>query len=221
MHYAFLQLHAPKTMPRFLISFPGLPKFQTISLPLPSPSLSPPQPQFEKAAASLKSDGVILANIDATAKENEPLAKKFKVQGYPTLFIFRNNDAEKAIEYEGPRDAAGIVSYLKRQTGPASKLVADADAVKALLDSETAVIGVFPGGEKSAEYKAYSEAANALRGDLELAHVTDGKLLGEHWDNGKVAKVFVFKTFDEPKLALDVTGKSKAADVRPSPLPLY
>lgn len=45
--------------------------------------------------------------------------------------IFRDGDADKAKEYEGPRETAGIVSYLRKQAGPPSLLLADDAAVKA------------------------------------------------------------------------------------------
>lgn len=34
--------------------------------------------------------------------------------------IFRDGNAESPSEYKGPRDAAGIVSYLKKKAEPAS-----------------------------------------------------------------------------------------------------
>ena len=35
--------------------------------------------------------------------------------------MFRDGDTEKPQDYNGPRDAAGIVSYLQKKAGPASK----------------------------------------------------------------------------------------------------
>ena len=37
------------------------------------------------------------------------------------LQMFRDGDTEKPQDYNGPRDAAGIVSYLQKKAGPASK----------------------------------------------------------------------------------------------------
>ena len=45
--------------------------------------------------------------------------------------VFRDHNAEKAGDYEGPREAKGIVSHLKKQAGPATSLLADAAAVAA------------------------------------------------------------------------------------------
>jgi hypothetical protein len=59
------------------------------------------------------------------------------------LQIFRDGSAEGATEYEGPREAAGIVSYLRKQAGPPSLLLEDAAAVKAFraFDDEKDTVG--------------------------------------------------------------------------------
>lgn len=96
-------------------------------------------------------------------------------------------------------------------TGPASRLLTDKAAVEKVLASETAVIGVFPGGEKSAEYKTYAEAAGTFRAETDLYHVTDASLLGDHCPKKecKNAKLFVLKKFDEPVLSLELKGAKK------------
>jgi protein disulfide-isomerase A1 len=155
--------------------------------------------------------------VDATAKDNEALARKYKVGGYPTLYIFRGGDIEKPQEYEGPREADGIVSYLRRQAGPASKQLKDKDAVTAHVAGDVAVVGLFPKGEKSAEYKAFQTAANSLRNDFELAHVFDASLLpAEHCaEKGacKTATLFVLKKYDEPVSTLPLTSSSSAETI--------
>lgn len=47
------------------------------------------------------------------------------------LQIFSGNDAKKPRDYEGPREAKGIVSHLNKQAGPATLPLSDAAAVKA------------------------------------------------------------------------------------------
>ncbi len=49
----------------------------------------------------------------------------------PAPQIFRDGDVEAPGNYEGPRETAGIVSFLTKQTGPPSLLLTDAAAVKA------------------------------------------------------------------------------------------
>jgi protein disulfide-isomerase-like protein len=162
-------------------------------------------PEYETAAAALKADGIALAKVDATEEENKALSSKFGVRGFPTLKIFRGGDEAALQEYEGPRDAAGIQSYLRMQFGPAVSELADAAALEAAKkpeDGEITVVAVLPGGADSAGYKAYLAAAEALRGEAAFKFTLDAKL--EPLANGKDA-AFVYKTFDEPAIQFDGT----------------
>ena len=60
-------------------------------------------PDYANAAKELNlKHGIPLAKVDAT--EEVSVAKQFKVDGYPTLLIFRNG---KEYAYNGPRDRKG------------------------------------------------------------------------------------------------------------------
>lgn len=50
-----------------------------------------------------------LGAVDATQATN--LAQKYGVQGYPTIKAFPAGPKKKAQDYNGPREAAGIVDY--------------------------------------------------------------------------------------------------------------
>jgi protein disulfide-isomerase A4 len=72
-------------------------------------------PEYAKAAtALLKHDPPVpLAKVDATAEQ--PLAAQYGIEGYPTLKVFRKGEV---YDYEGPRDADGIVMYMQEQASP-------------------------------------------------------------------------------------------------------
>jgi len=73
------------------------------------------KPEFEKAAGALK--GVVnIGAVDATVKENEPLAGKYNVKGFPTIKVF-GADKSKPSDYQGPRQAGGIVQESMKQVG--------------------------------------------------------------------------------------------------------
>lgn len=60
--------------------------------------------------------------------------------------IFRNKNSAEPHDYNGPREADGIVTYLKRQAGPATlALAAAADVAGFKGDNDVAVVGVFTG----------------------------------------------------------------------------
>ena len=67
-------------------------------------------PEWVSAATQLTGT-VKLAKIDAT--ENQKMAQRYQIQGYPTIKIFApGKGKEKTVEeYQGPRDTSGIVQY--------------------------------------------------------------------------------------------------------------
>jgi len=75
------------------------------------------EPEFEAAAGELEGIDVKLGRVDATA--NEALAQRFQVKGYPTIKVFKPNGDESVPEdYQGPRETAGIVTYMSSVAGP-------------------------------------------------------------------------------------------------------
>ncbi|KAK8642860.1 hypothetical protein V6N13_012188 [Hibiscus sabdariffa] len=155
-------------------------------------------PEYEKAATILSKHDppVILAKVDANEEANKGLANEYDVRGYPTLKILRNGGKDVQ-EYKGPREADGIVEYLKKQSGPASaELKSAEDATKLIDDKKIVVVGVFPefSGE---EFESYITLAEKLRSDYEFGHTLDAQHLprGESSVTGPVVRLF--KPFDE------------------------
>ncbi|KAF3446998.1 hypothetical protein FNV43_RR12178 [Rhamnella rubrinervis] len=155
-------------------------------------------PEYEKAASilSINDPPLVLAKVDAIEEVNKGLASEYGVQGYPTIKILRNG-AKTVREYNGPREADGIVAYVKRQSGPASvevKTVEDASSFTS--DNKIVIVGVFPkfSGE---EFENFTAVAEKLRSDYEFGHTMDAKLLprGESSVTGPVIRLL--KPFDE------------------------
>ncbi|EIE22882.1 protein disulfide isomerase [Coccomyxa subellipsoidea C-169] len=165
-------------------------------------------PEYEKAAQSLKESGskIVLAKIDATLDENKVMSTKFGVQGFPTLKIFRNGNLDKPSDYAGPRDAAGIVSYLEKVSGPPSKELKTKEEVAEFKEAhDPAVLGVFSGAD-AAEFKAFEGAADGLRSDFDFAHTFDASLVDE-----EAPAVVVVKSYDEPVVVFE--GKFGDAEI--------
>ena len=98
-------------------------------------------PEYAKAAGALADEGsdIKLAKVDAT-QETE-LAEKYEVRGYPTLKFFRSGTAS---EYQGGRQSADIVNWLKKKTGPPAVALNDVEAAKTLIEKDdVVVIGFF------------------------------------------------------------------------------
>lgn len=112
-------------------------------------------PEYAAAAQKLKGEPVRLAKVDAT--EARDLATRFGIQGFPTLKFFRG-DAENAVEYNGGREADGIVSWLRKKVGPVTRPLASVEEASTFADAaDVVVIGFFAAGSEGE--KAYSRVA--------------------------------------------------------------
>ncbi|PNY07374.1 protein disulfide-isomerase-like [Trifolium pratense] len=155
-------------------------------------------PEYEKAASILSSHEtpIVLAKVDANEEKNRDLASEYDVKGFPTIKILRNG-GKNVQEYKGPREADGIVEYLKKQSGPASTEIKSADEASAFIgENKVVIIGVFPkfSGE---EFNNFTALAEKLRSDYDFGHTLEAKHLpkGESSVSGPVVRLF--KPFDE------------------------
>ena len=73
------------------------------------------EPEWAAAAAktSKLKPKVYLAKVDAD--QHKDLAGKYDVSGYPTIKIFKNGKIDS--DYDGPREAKGIVKFVKSAVG--------------------------------------------------------------------------------------------------------
>lgn len=131
-------------------------------------------PKFAEAAKRLKrlSPPIPIAKVDADAHKD--LASRFDVTGYPSLKIFQGGAAR---EYEGPREAAGIVKEMSKlgdYTPPVE--LNDAETVGAFAkNSSCLLIGFFrPPVAASAAYKTYISSAFELSGKCTIAWSASG-----------------------------------------------
>ncbi|KAL1214582.1 Protein disulfide isomerase-like 1-2 [Cardamine amara subsp. amara] len=177
-------------------------------------------PEYEKAASELSSLGLVLAKIDASEEVNKGVANEYKIQGFPTLKILRNG-GKSIQDYNGPREAKGIVTYVKKQSGPASVEIKSADvAAEVVGDKNVVAVGVFPklSGEEFDSFMAFAEK---LRADYDFAHTLDAKLLprGDSSVSGPVVRLF--KPFDELFVdSKDFNGEALEKFVKESTIPL-
>ncbi|XP_060078423.1 protein disulfide-isomerase A3-like [Ylistrum balloti] len=133
-------------------------------------------PEYEKAATALKKNDppLALAKVDCTA--NTDTCSKFSVSGYPTLKIFRGGVFSK--DYDGGRDEAGIVKYMKKEGGPSAKELTDVEtAEKYLAVAEYALVGFFKDAGKQEKFK---KAADVLNSEVRFAFTTEQSVLDKY-----------------------------------------
>lgn len=135
------------------------------------------KPEYAKAAELVIGDDppIALAKIDCTEAGKETCSK-FGVSGYPTLKIFKNGEVSQ--DYSGPREAAGIVKYMRAQVGPASRDLVGLAPFEAFLKvEEPSVIGFF---KKESDLKGtFLKYSDSMREKLRFAHTSDPAILGK------------------------------------------
>lgn len=92
--------------------------------------------QYEKAASILKKNDppITLAKFDAFEAVNKPIARLYKVSGFPTLKILNNGGKNVQDEYNGPRKADDLVKYVQKQLGPASVEIKSTNDAASVID---------------------------------------------------------------------------------------
>jgi len=134
-------------------------------------------PEYEKAATILKANDppVALIKVDCTAETKT--CGKYDVNGYPTLKIFKHGEPT---EYNGPRDADGIVKYLRSKAGPTVREINTIEeAEKFLSNSEHSIFGLFS-SPKTLLATEFSKVADALAEEFRFAATSSPDVLAKY-----------------------------------------
>jgi len=141
-------------------------------------------PEYEKAATALaKNDPpVALAKVDCTVETKT--CSKYGVSGYPTLKIFKNGDV--AEDYNGPREADGIVSTMRSKAGPSYRVLESlADYEKFLEHNDHSIIGYFDSDSHSLKSDLV-RVADQLSEKFRFAYTTAKEVLDKVGHSNKI-----------------------------------
>ncbi|XGW21347.1 hypothetical protein V3C99_004363 [Haemonchus contortus] len=133
-------------------------------------------PEFDKAATKLKSNDppITLIKVDCTVEK--ATCDKFGVKGFPTLKIFRNGF--EAQSYDGPREADGIVKYMRGQAGPSAKELVSVEEFKKFVGGdENAVVGFFESESKLKD--SFLKVADTERDRFQFGYSSNAAVLKE------------------------------------------
>jgi len=70
------------------------------------------EPKYSKLGKKLETvESVVIAKIDATANDYPP---EYEVSGYPTIFFKPAGEGAKPVKYEGERETADLLQFVKK-----------------------------------------------------------------------------------------------------------
>ncbi|KAK9497832.1 hypothetical protein O3M35_003748 [Rhynocoris fuscipes] len=141
------------------------------------------KPEFDKAASLLLENDppVTLAKVDCTEGGKET-CNKFSVTGYPTLKIFKDGDFLS--EYNGPREASGIVKHMKSQVGPSAKTLNNLEQFEAFLkDPDLGIVGFF--STDSSLKETFLKIADKLRNEFRFGITSSEDLIKNNIGEGE------------------------------------
>ena len=69
-------------------------------------------PAYEKLAADVSSDDVIIAEVNAD--QHRPVAQKAGIRGFPTLKFYSKSN-KKGIDYKGARDYDALKKFVEKE----------------------------------------------------------------------------------------------------------
>ncbi|KJH47791.1 protein disulfide-isomerase domain protein [Dictyocaulus viviparus] len=144
-------------------------------------------PEYEKAAKYLEAhgSGIKLAKVDATVEKS--LAEKYGVDGFPTLIVMRHG---RRFDYNGPRNANGIASYMIEQSQPAAKKLSNAGSIERFMEKDdVTIIGFFD--DDSSNLQAYLDSAEMLRDEFKSMGYTHDSQASKKY-NSKSNDIVVF-----------------------------
>ncbi|KAH9887948.1 protein disulfide isomerase [Cubamyces lactineus] len=76
------------------------------------------KPVYEEVAKDFASEpNCVVANVDADAKNNRPLAEKYEIGSFPTIKFFPKDNKDEPIDYDGARTEEAFVAWLNEKCG--------------------------------------------------------------------------------------------------------
>ena len=170
-------------------------------------------PEYEKAATVLKDNDppVALIKVDCTAETK--VCGKYGVNGYPTLKIFKNG--EMSSDYNGPREADGIVKYMRSKAGPSSRELNSVEEVEKFLNNNDQSIVGFFSKHDSALATEFRKVADQLSESYRFAHSVNPDVLAKYKHSDEIV------IYQPPRLQVKLlptesvfSGSADAAKIR-------
>uniref|UniRef100_A0A6N2LQE9 protein disulfide-isomerase n=2 Tax=Salix viminalis TaxID=40686 RepID=A0A6N2LQE9_SALVM len=131
-------------------------------------------PEYSAAATLLKGEAV-LAKVEATVEKG--LARKYEIQGYPSVFLFAGGVRKDC--YYGERTRDSIATWMRQKTGLAVPTVSTTEEAKKILRTNYVIVMGFLDTLEGSDTKEL-DAASKLHADISFYKT----------DNADVARLF-------------------------------
>lgn len=131
--------------------------------------------------------------MDATAEKK--LAERFGIQGFPTLYWFKNGNK---MEYTGGRTKDTIVSWVMKKSGPPSAELSCAALKEKLSDESTKFVLGYFGDDSSILYKEAHIPFAEKEDKIAFVHSKDANCAQEY--GVKTPGVVFFRKFEETQV---------------------
>jgi protein disulfide-isomerase A1 len=148
-------------------------------------------PHYEEAATALKEKNIVLASVDCV--DEADLCQAKEVQGYPTLKVYKNGTPT---EYNGPRKADGIISYMVKQSLPAVSEVT-AENHEEFKKADKLVVVAYLSTSTSEPAPEFSKAAESHREEYLFGLTTDEEAIKAAGVTAPA--IVVYRSYDEPR----------------------
>lgn len=170
-------------------------------------------PEFAKAADSLNDSNpdIKLAQIDC--EEDKDFCVEQGIRGYPTLKVVKNGETS---EYQGPRDASGIASYMIKESLPVVTSVTTTEELDGLFENQPRPLFVqifTPDIKEQSSNESFYKVAENKRKELDFVSINDKDLISHlnkkiNTDLSKVkAPKYILIHPDDLQDAREFTGK--------------
>lgn len=170
-------------------------------------------PEFAKAADSLNDSNpdIKLAQIDCD--DDKDFCVQQGIRGYPTLKVVKNGETS---DYDGPRDASGIASYMVKESLPAVITVSTTEELDGLLENQPRSLFVqiyTPDIKEQSFNETFYIVADNKRKEVDFVSINDKDLISHlnkkiNTDLSKVkAPKYVLIHTDDLQDTREFTGK--------------
>ncbi|KAH9277849.1 Protein disulfide-isomerase 2 [Echinococcus granulosus] len=155
------------------------------------------EPEYNRASILLAEENseIRLAKVDATKETG--LASKYEVRGYPTLKLFREGNPT---EFDGERSAEGIISWLKRKTGPAVLTIESADEYEDIVEKNRFLVVGITDNTESEDWKVFHTVAS--NSDEVFVRPTVKSVL-DHFNYKDGVMIVIVRKFDDPTVVYE------------------